>query len=276
MIWWAIEVRVPEADRDEVARWMVEQTGQAAEQREDGTVVGFLADESGARLLAESLHAWREDGPGIALRQMPEMDWGTAWRTGLAPRRIGRLVVTPSWLADPAASGLQLVIDPEQAFGTGEHGSTRTVLALMQERIPAGSTVLDLGSGSGILAIAAAKLGAGTAIGIESDPVAVPIAEENARRNRVADRVRFIEGEAATLVPLLGPVALVMSNILREPNVELLPLIRPALSRGGAAVFSGMEPTDADRFRSALREHGFAAVEELVDEGWWGVTAVPA
>jgi ribosomal protein L11 methyltransferase len=139
-----------------------------------------------------------------------------------------------------------------------------------------GSRVIDLGSGSGILAIAAVKLGARRAIGIEIDPEAMPVALRNAERNGVAEQVKFLEGDAAALTALCAPAELILSNILRGPNVELLPVIGDALVPGGVAIFSGMEQTEAAHFLPELERAGFQPVDQATDEGWWATAAVRA
>ncbi|MEZ4457388.1 MAG: 50S ribosomal protein L11 methyltransferase [Gemmatimonadales bacterium] len=166
-----------------------------------------------------------------------------------------------------------VVIDPEMAFGSGEHGSTRGALTLLHRYLQAGRTVLDLGSGSGILTIAAVKLGARSALGIEVDDEAVPIADANAALNLVADRVRFVVGDAGVIAPLAGPADVVVSNILRTANESLLPAITAALAADGVAIFAGMEANEADLFRPALAAAGLVPIDELVDEGWWSVAA---
>src|SRR5690606_20410338 len=141
-----------------------------------------------------------------------------------------------------------VTLDPESAFGSGEHGSTRAALALLERLLVPGHRLLDFGSGSGILAIAAARLGGTMAVGIEVDDEANPIAEANAARNGVADRVTFLHGDAGALHPLVGQVDLVCSNILRTVNTLLLPAIREALRPGGVAIFSGMEEAEEPLF----------------------------
>jgi ribosomal protein L11 methyltransferase len=272
MSWCAVDVRSPGDSRDAVASWLVGRTGQAVEERDDGTLVGFSETEIGAAQLLGELHARFGAGVDGRARSLPEVDWSVRWRDGLGPRAIGRLIVTPSWLASAAPPDSRIIIDPESAFGTGEHGSTRSALALLERHLQPEDRVLDLGSGSGILTLAAAKLGAARAIGVELDAEAEPIALANARRKGVEDRVRFITGEAAALAPLLGPADIVLSNILRSVNLTLLPAIRSALRPGGLAIFAGMEHAEREQFLPALGE-GFAPVDDAVDDGWWAVAA---
>jgi ribosomal protein L11 methyltransferase len=274
MSWWAIDVRTPAGHRDSVGAWLVARTGQAVEERDDGTLVAFAPDEMAAAELVEEL-AREVDGPvEMAPRAVESTDWTTRWRDGLGPRTLDKITVIPSWL--PEASDpdpLTIVLDPETAFGSGEHGSTRVALTLLSRLLRRGDTVLDLGSGSGILAIAAIKLGASWAVGIEIDPEANEVAARNAARNGVSDRVEFLEGDAAHLAPLVGPTDLLLSNILRSVNTALLPVTATALRRGGIAIFSGMEQPEAEEFRNALSGSGFALIQEALDAGWWGVAA---
>jgi ribosomal protein L11 methyltransferase len=133
--------------------------------------------------------------------------------------------------------------------------------------------VLDLGSGSGILAIAAVKLGASRAIGIETDSEANEVAARNAGRNGVESRIEFLEGDAGDLAPLAGPADLLLSNILRTVNTALLSSIVAALRPGGIAIFSGMEETESALFLPSLAGAGLELLDEAVDTGWWAVAA---
>ncbi len=282
MTGWVVEVHCPDARRGEVGPWLVQHTGAGVEERADGGLMSWAADAEAVESLQRNLAATFGSDCTVSTMPQPPVDWSVRWRDGLAPRQIGRLLVTPSWhpAADAAPDGPVLIIDPEMAFGSGEHGSTRTALVLLDRHLEPGHRVLDLGSGSGILTIAAALLGARVATGVETDPDAIPVATRNADRNRVTDRVAFVEGDAALLAPLLGPVDLVLSNILRTANTELLPSIRAALanedpSRSGLAVFAGMEADEADLFRLALQEQAFDVTDQVVDSGWWGVAARP-
>jgi ribosomal protein L11 methyltransferase len=212
--------------------------------------------------------------PETSRRRIEPVDWSTRWRDGLGSRRFGRLTVAPSWAADQGGSEEPIVVlDPETAFGSGEHGSTRIALSLLERLVQPGDLVLDLGSGSGILTLAAVKLGAARAVGIDDDPEANLVAARNTSRNGVEDAVEFLDGDAGDLAPLLGPADLVLSNILRSANTALLPAIAGALAAAGTAIFSGMEVAEAPLFLPALDSAGFTALHDLTDTGWWGVAA---
>jgi len=274
MSWWAIDVRPAAEQRDRMTAWLVARTGHAVEERDDGTLVSFAPDEASAEVLVAQLG--REVDPSAETRRrlLESVDWSTRWRDGLGPRRFGRLTVIPSWLPEAThPDQCTVVLDPESAFGSGEHGSTRAALTLLEQLLQPGRLVLDLGSGSGILAIAAVKLGAARAIGIETDPEANRVGLRNADRNGVAGSVEFLEGDAGVLAPLVGPAGLILSNILRTANTALLPSITAALEPDGLAIFSGMEQAEASEFRTALGAADFEVVREILDAGWWGVAA---
>ncbi len=271
MTWWAIDVRAAPERRDWVGAWLVARTGHAVEERDDGMLVTFAEDEAAAKRLEAALAA--EVPVETGRRALEAVDWSTRWREGLGPRRIGRLTVAPSWSEPADRTGSVVIIDPEMAFGSGEHGSTRGALALLERHLRLGDRVLDLGSGSGIVAIAAVALGAARATGVEMGAEANEVAARNAERNGVADRVTFLEGDAADLAPLLGPCELLVSNILRSVNTRLLPAITAALAPGGLVVFAGMEALEADVFHPVLVGAGFGLADETVDAGWWAVAA---
>ena len=274
MSWWAIDVRTAPERRDGLTAWLVTRTGQAVEEQDDGTLVTFAPDEESAEALVAELEGSVDAFAHTARRKLDSVDWSVGWRHGLSPRRFGRLTVVPSWLPEASApNDHTVVLDPETAFGSGEHGSTRAALTLLEQQLQPGHRVLDLGSGSGILAIAAVKLGAARAIGIEIDPEANEVASRNAERNGVLGRVQFLDGDADVLATLAGPAEVILSNILRTANTALLPTISAALAPDGLAIFSGMEREEATEFRRAIETAGFRAIQETVDAGWWAVAA---
>jgi ribosomal protein L11 methyltransferase len=274
MTWWAIDIRTAPERRQWLGAWLVAHTGQAIEERDDGTLVTFAADEGAADALMAEIDAVGDASAETSRRPLDDVDWSVRWREGLGARRFGRLTVVPSWIPEAAnPAPFTVVLDPETAFGSGEHGSTRAALTLLERLIRPGDRVLDLGSGSGILSIAALKLGAARAVGVESDPEANEVALRNARRNEVDGRVEFLDGDAGDLAPLAGPADLLLSNILRTVNTALLPAVVGSLRRGGIAIFAGMEVAEASQFRPPLAASGLIPEDETVDAGWWALAA---
>jgi ribosomal protein L11 methyltransferase len=271
--WWQVSVVITDDNVDQVAAAVVAVTGQGVEEPAPGQLTTVLdSAESADHLVFELRRAF--GGIDARVTEIEPVNWVERWRDGIQTRRFGRLVVTPSWLpVEPQVSEVVVTIDPETAFGSGEHGSTRAAMTLLERHLEPGDRVLDFGSGSGILAIAAVLLGADAAVGIEVDEEANPVAEANARRNGVENRVTFLTGDAGQLYQLFGPVDLVCSNILRTINTLLLPPIRNALLPDGIAIFSGMEDAERELFLPVLTEAGWQVIDEARDAGWWSVAA---
>ncbi|MES1259523.1 MAG: 50S ribosomal protein L11 methyltransferase [Gemmatimonadota bacterium] len=271
--WWRVSITGDPADADAIAAVIVAVTGNGVEEPRAGTLCTTLESEAAANDLARQLTG-RFGSLSTSIESTEPVDWSTRWRDGIITRTFGRLILTPSWLpVSPAAGQVVVTIDPESAFGSGEHGSTRGALALLEQHLLPGQAVLDLGSGSGILAIAAVKLGARRAIGIEVDEESMPIADDNARRNQVEHAVTFLLGDAGELAPLAGPADLICSNILRTVNTVLMPSILRALGPGGTMIFAGMEEGEAELFLPVLAQHGLEVVADVRDGGWWSVAA---
>jgi ribosomal protein L11 methyltransferase len=196
-------------------------------------------------------------------------DWNRRWPTQVGAHVVGALTVAPPWLAGEYDPGRTIIIDPGMAFGTGEHETTRGALRLLSQVIRPGDLVADLGAGSGVLAIAAAKLGAVRVAAIEMDHDAIGNAEENVIRNGVADRVRVIEGPAQTLLPLVAPVRVVTANIISSVVVELLPAIAAALTVDGQAILSGILLEERDAMIAVLHENDWRVEGEDAEGEWW-------
>jgi ribosomal protein L11 methyltransferase len=204
-------------------------------------LVGFFAARAEADRAAAAL--------GGRVGEIPDQDWGEAWKKGLGPIAAGRVFVRPSWVAAAAPEGsVEVVLDPGMAFGTGSHPTTALCLAALSELLGAipGASVLDLGTGSGLLAIAARKLGAGRVLGNDNDPVAVRVARENAARNGV--EVRLV-GDPLPAIP--DRFDIVVANILANTLVELAPDIAAHLLPGGIALASGILVPQEDEVRAA-------------------------
>ncbi len=190
-------------------------------------VRGYLAAdgelEAARRAVEEALWHLGQIRPIAApvFRRVAEADWASAWKEHIHVMHIGRrIVVRPSWRAYAAAPGeLVITLDPGQAFGTGVHPTTRMCLVALEDMLRPEADVLDLGTGSGILAIAAALLGARAVLALDNDPVAVRVAEENVAANGVEDVVRVGLG---SLEEAEGPHDLIVVNILAKVIVEML------------------------------------------------------
>jgi ribosomal protein L11 methyltransferase len=188
-----------------------------------------------------------------------DVDWSEAWKRGVGAHRLGGLTIAPPWLAERYDPATTVVIDPGMGFGTGEHATTRGVVRLMQRAVRSGDRVADLGAGSAVLSIAAARLGAARVAAIEIDPDAVRDAEANVARNGVGDRVVVIEGDVRALLPLVAPVRVIVANIISSVLVELLPALRDALTVGGEAILGGVLVAEREDVGAALDVGG----------AWW-------
>ena len=210
---------------------------------------------------------------GFSVDQAPEVDW-SEWRASVVAHRLGRLTIAPPWVPK-SDEAMTVVIDPAMAFGTGEHATTRGVVRLMQEidRMP--ETVADLGAGSAVLAICAAKLGAQRIAAIELDEDAIGNAEENVERNNAADAVKVIQGDATVMLPLIAPVGLILANIISSVLLELLPLIRESLSSDGRAILSGILEEESVMMTEAIKRNDFTIESEDREAGWWSVMIAP-
>jgi len=202
----------------------------------------------------------------------PDVDWNAEWHSRIRAHRVGRLVVTPPWLADQFPVSERVVIEPGMAFGTGEHESTRGVLTLMESVIRPGCVVADLGAGSAVLSIAAAKLGASRSVAIELDPDAIGNAQENIDRNDVNDSVTIVEGDAALLLPLLAPVHVVLANIISSVLLQLLPTISESMGPEGRAVFGGMLVEERGEMERRFALAGWSVQRSIADGAWWSAT----
>ncbi|MBC7897097.1 MAG: 50S ribosomal protein L11 methyltransferase [Cytophagaceae bacterium] len=201
-----------------------------------------------------------------------ETDWSVAWRERLRAHDLGALTITPPWLAEGLDPSRTVVIDPGMAFGTGDHPTTRGVVRLLQEVMSPGLVVADLGAGSGVLAIAAAKLGASRVFAVEYDNEAIANAEENVQANGVEGVVHVFEGDAGVLLPLVAPVDLIVANIISSVLVELLPTMHDALRPGGVAILSGILTDETASMLESLGPDRWVVRATDVEENWWSVT----
>ncbi len=199
------------------------------------------------------------------------VDWSERWRALIGAHDLGALAIVPPWLADGRDAARTVVIDPGMAFGTGDHPTTRGVARLLPNAIRAGDVVADLGAGSAVLAIAAAKLGARRVAAIEFDPDAIGNAEENVARNGAGGVVTVIEGDAGLLLPLVAPVRVVLANIISSVLIELMPAIERSLAADGDALLSGILWEERPTMVAILEARGWRVVAEDHEDAWWSV-----
>jgi ribosomal protein L11 methyltransferase len=183
--------------------------------------------------------------PEPQFRPIQDADWSEAWKAHYQPILVGdRLVIQPAWLENPAPERLAVLMEPGMAFGTGTHPTTQLCLKILEAWLEPGQNVIDVGCGSGILSIAAARLGASKVVGVDIDREAIPIARENARLNDLAERVDFHSGSVEEL--LRGEFGLtrapvVLANILATVIVRLLEVgLAELVEPGGILVLSGI------------------------------------
>jgi ribosomal protein L11 methyltransferase len=208
-------------------------------------------------------------GARARVAPLADTDWNAAWRAHFRPLPVGdRLLVAPPWDVPTTSERLVLVIEPGRAFGTGHHGTTAGCLALLETLVARDRPVraLDLGTGSGILAVAAARLGVREIVACDSDPDAIAATETNAGRNSVAANVRAVLAEAATLA--VPPAPLVLANLLAAAHRTLAGRYRDLVAAGGVVVLGGLLDAEADGVADALAAHGFAREASVSLEGW--------
>ena len=270
--WFAVRVRPRGGDeaREAVVAALFA-AGSQALQEEGETLVTQFPPESDVAAVRDAVLA-ADATADVSIFPAEPVDWTENWKTLLKAHELGALAVVPTWLAAERDPARTIVIDPGMAFGTGDHPTTRGVLRLMQQEIRAGDFVADLGAGSAVLSIAAAKLGAGRVIAIEFDPEAIGNAEENVRVNGVADVVRVTQGDAHLLLPLVAPVRVILANIISSVLVSLLPAMSAALPADGVAIVAGILREEREKMIAAVREYGLTVTGEDAEDAWWSAT----
>jgi ribosomal protein L11 methyltransferase len=212
----------------------------------------------------------------LRTRLVNEEDWASTWKAHFPVLRVGRrLVIRPTWRRHRRRPGdVVLALDPGMAFGTGLHPTTRLCLAALEPLAAdgrlAGARVLDVGCGSGILAIAALRLGAATALGVDTDPIAIESTLANARRNRL---VRRMAARVGSLPSGAGLFDVVLANLIAGVLVPLAPALRDELRVGGALVASGIFIDREDEVRAAFDAAGLVVVERSAEGDWVALEA---
>jgi ribosomal protein L11 methyltransferase len=284
--WLVLTVRTADPELLPLASEVLVARGSWAVQEADGAIETYVPEPDDAEVYVDEVRAALADelpesaAPEVAWRWQANEDWSAKWREGLAPRAVTeRIVVKPTWTEWDARPGQVVVdIDPQMAFGTGEHATTRGCLRLLDDALKPGDRVLDVGSGSAILAITAAMLGARECIAVEYDPDANLNARENLERNGVERRVKIVEAMAdPALLEELGPFDLLLANILSGVIRPLLPAFRQSLggSPQGRLIVSGILRTEAPLVIHDAEAAGFRVVKVDEEEEWWSALLRP-
>jgi ribosomal protein L11 methyltransferase len=269
---WAVTIEVEVERAEDLSAELLEEGAGGVEIRDgEGMPMPGVAQPSPGRAILVGWFALRADADAVgaarggAVEEVPDQDWGETWKKGLAALTVGRVHVRPTWIAGPAPDGtVEVVLDPGMAFGTGTHPTTSLCLAALSDLLgssesahPEGSAaaggaksrgarVLDVGTGSGLLAISAAKLGAARVAANDNDPVALTVARENAEANGAA-----VDFTAADVRFIEGAYDIVVANILANTLVELAPALAARLAPGGVVLLSGILAPQEDEVRRA-------------------------
>jgi ribosomal protein L11 methyltransferase len=263
----------------------IEQEGIPPDQWDDGdaqppqklTIRAYIPDDNRAPEAKSKLEAalghmnLMYPMPTPTYTSVKETDWAEAWKAHYHPVRVGRrLFIRPLWVeAETSADDLVISLDPGMAFGTGTHPTTQLCLQSLEDHVQPGIKVLDLGCGSGILAIGAAKLGAGHILALDIDPIAVKATEDNAEQNAVSDKITAQEGSLENIITSARRFDLIVVNILAKIIIAMCDqhlgdTVRP----GGIALFSGIIHDQADDVEAALRKTGLEPFSRRQDGDW--------
>ncbi|MGA2286042.1 MAG: 50S ribosomal protein L11 methyltransferase [Dehalococcoidia bacterium] len=278
MDWLEIAVVVAPEDEEAVSDVLRAHAGGVAIETSNSTVSlkAYLSRDTRlpgrSRALRRALSRLELSRPPEAVRSrtVHEEDWANAWKKYFRPQHVGPFVIVPRWRRYRAKAGERVItLDPGMAFGTGQHPTTRMCLLALAERLKAGQRLLDLGTGSGILAIAGALLGA-KVIALDNDPLAVEIARENVAANGVAG-VTVAEGSLGEAWPVAVPRSrfdCVVANISSAAIIELAGDLVGALNDGGIGIAGGIGCERVEECRGALEGAG-ARIVNTVAEGDW-------
>lgn len=237
------------------------------------TLSGYLTEVSGAEAHAQDLATRLKElgADAVEIEVVPDEDWSELWKIHFKPRLIGEKIwVRPTWEEAPAQSGqTEIVLDPGQAFGTGDHPTTRVCLRLMEKVDLSRKSVYDLGCGSGILAIAAMKLGANPVYASDIDPISVQVTRDNMALNKVECPV--FEG-AGFIVK--GPFDIVISNIISATLIRLANDAAQSVKPGGWWITSGIIQSNWPDVRKAAEKAGFQLQDHVTEDEWVGALFV--
>ncbi len=212
----------------------------------------------------------------ITLEGMKEEDWSQSWKQYYKPIPLGKVTIVPQWEKYEARDGEIIIrMDPGMAFGTGTHETTRLVMLMLEDEIKGGEHVLDVGTGSGILAICASKLGAKTVNAYDIDPVAVKVARDNVE----TDGCQGVEVGVSDLLKGVsldrGKYDVCVANIVADIIIRMLPDLKPYLKDDARVILSGIIGERAEEVRESIYNNGFKIIREESENDWVAIMAAP-
>ena len=279
MAWVSLTADVPQGLL-ELAESVLHDSGAAGLEVRDGTVPlmpGVRVPSNGESIVIgwfdgravanKAIKAMEKSVPDARclLEEVPDTDWSQEWKSRIRSVQVGRIWVGPPWDAKKAPKkGITLIIEPKMAFGTGDHPTTALCLAAVDEFMAAHpkATVLDVGTGTGVLALAAKQLGASKVVGTDNDPISVELSKENAEVNGI-EGVQF---SGRSLDKVSGAFDLVLANILANTLIELSPLIAPKVKQ--RLVLAGVLVPQGDEVEAAFVKQGLTALPRTVQGEW--------
>ncbi|MBI5632916.1 MAG: 50S ribosomal protein L11 methyltransferase [Nitrospirae bacterium] len=268
-----IIVTAPEESRDALINRMSEM-GAIGFAEQDKGLTGYFEPKQSPAEISDELSRFRSvlEASGLDAtfslihNVLPEKDWNETWKKSFTPIDVGdNLTIIPSWLR-PETDRIPIIIDPGMVFGTGHHETTRTCLSLIEKIARSGSTrrFLDIGTGTGILAIGASRLGFERVTAADIDPLAVDAAQRNAAANGLAN-IEVIEG---TIRAVSGKFDVIAANLLVEILTEIAPELSDRLEANGKAILSGLLVGQENRVIEAMGSSGLALQEKIIDGKW--------
>jgi ribosomal protein L11 methyltransferase len=272
--WLVITVQAPsDAQREALAEGLLALGGSAIEEDGSSLRTYVRAPANTEEWLEHARATLQTD---FDWRWQADEDWSETWKQGLRARRVGKsFVVTPSWIRPEVHDGDRVIIvDPEMAFGTGEHATTRAALRFLEQVAKAGDRVLDVGTGSAILAIGAAQLGAREVVAVDNDADAILNARDNIVRNGVADRVKLEQGFVdVAFLRNAGDARfeIIVANVLSTVLKPLLASFHQSVVPSGYVILGGILEDESDDMFDACLAAGFIVMAEDLDEEWWSV-----
>jgi ribosomal protein L11 methyltransferase len=208
----------------------------------------------------------------ILLEGISEDDWAESWKQYYKPVHLEKITIVPAWEKYEAKDGEIIVrMDPGMAFGTGTHETTRLVIRLLQEVTISGLSVLDVGTGSGILSICASKLGAKRCAAYDIDPVAVKVARENIKDGGLDNITVGVSDLLSGVDTSLGKYDICLANIVADIIIRMLPDVRRCVKDGAPMILSGIIKERAEEVRGALLKHHFTVEKEIYENDWVGM-----